>query len=150
MVVNDWGTPKIFPCQCLVKLFQKYISHHPPECKSNAFYLTPLKKPKGNVWYAQIPIGHNTLDGTVSRICKAAGITGSKQITPWEWQQPLAYFNMAWMQLVMARTGHGSLEGICTYKRIGEDQKQTVSDILNAATNGEEPCRKKPCLEDAP
>lgn len=64
------------PKRCLVMLFQKYVSHHPPE--NSIFYLTPLKKPKGDIWYSNTPIGHNTLDGTVSRICRATGISGYK------------------------------------------------------------------------
>ena len=67
------------PKRYLVRLYQAYImSHRPSEAKNDAFYLTPLKKPKGNVWYSKTPIGHNTLNSTVSRICKAAGITGYK------------------------------------------------------------------------
>ena len=43
-----------------------------------SFYLTPLKKPKTNVWYSSVPVGHNTLAKTVCRICAAAGIEGFK------------------------------------------------------------------------
>lgn len=43
----------------------------------------------------------------------------------------------------MARTGHRSIEGVRTYKRVGEELKQALSNILNAATNGEEPRSKK-------
>ena len=34
----------------------------------------------------------------------------------------------------MSRTGHRSLEGIGTYKRVSENQ-QEVSTVLNGATN---------------
>ena len=30
--------------RCLVRLFQVYMSHHPPDCKMTAFYLTPGKR----------------------------------------------------------------------------------------------------------
>ena len=41
-------------------------------------------------------------------------------------------------QLIMARTGHRSLEGVRAYKRVSTDQKQSVSMILNSATNGKQ------------
>ena len=39
-------------------------------------------------------------------------------------------------QLIMSRTGHRSIEGVRTYKRVCEETKE-LSSILNAATNGE-------------
>ena len=62
------------PKRCLARLYQAYILHRPSEAKNGAFYLTPLKKPKGNVWYSKTLIGHNTLNCS----CKAAEITGYK------------------------------------------------------------------------
>ena len=43
----------------------------------------------------------------------------------------------------MSRTGHHSLEGIRTYKRISDEQQQAVSTVLNDATNGTPPAEKK-------
>ena len=59
------------PSRCLVAIFKTYISHCPVERKSDALYLTPLKKPK-------IPLVHNTLSRTVRRLCDSAGIDGYK------------------------------------------------------------------------
>ena len=39
-------------------------------------------------------------------------------------------------QLIMSRTGHRSVDGVRVYKRICEEQKQEMSDVLNNATNG--------------
>ena len=39
------------PERCPVKLYKKYISHVPSETSDNSFYLRPLPKPKGNIWY---------------------------------------------------------------------------------------------------
>ena len=66
------------PDRCLVKLFQKYMHHRPSDIE--CFYLTPLRKIKNDsaLWYSKNPVGHNTLSGTVGRICKAAGISGFK------------------------------------------------------------------------
>ena len=38
-------------CPQAVKLYEKYISHVPSETSDNSFYLRPLPKPKGNIWY---------------------------------------------------------------------------------------------------
>ena len=35
----------------------------------------------------------------------------------------------------MSRTGHRSLEGIRTYKRVSENRQEEVSAVLNGATN---------------
>lgn len=51
----------------------------------------------------------------------------------------------------MDHTGHRSLDGVRTYKKISDKQKERVSRILNAATNGEScelPPRKKPCTSE--
>ena len=37
------------PSRYFVQHYKTYISHSPPERKCDAFYLTPLKKPNGNV-----------------------------------------------------------------------------------------------------
>ena len=39
------------PERCPVMLYKKYISHVPSQTSDNSFYLRPLPKPKGNIWY---------------------------------------------------------------------------------------------------
>ena len=39
-------------------------------------------------------------------------------------------------QLIVSRTGHRSVQGVRTYKKISDDQRQTISSVLNATTNG--------------
>ena len=57
------------PARCFVRLYKSYMEHRPTNLDVVAFYLTPLKKPQGMVWYSHIPVGHNTLSSTVNRIC---------------------------------------------------------------------------------
>ena len=38
----------------------------------------------------------------------------------------------------VAHTGHRRIDGVRCYKRIGEDQKKTISSVLNSATNGKQ------------
>ena len=42
-------------------MYKTYVYHCPPqsERKANTFYLTPLKKPKGEIWFSTVPVGHN-------------------------------------------------------------------------------------------
>ena len=44
---------------CLVHYFQTYLKHRPVDCST--FYLTPLRKIKGDIWYSKMPVGHNTV-----------------------------------------------------------------------------------------
>ena len=117
------------PSRCLVQLFQKYISHRPPD--STSFYLTPLRKLKSDIWYSKMPVGHNTLATTVGRICKKAGILGFKT------NHSLRVTSATWLfqcgvdeQLIMSNTGHRSIDGVRSYKRISEEQKKSISTQL--------------------
>ena len=46
-----------------IRLYQAYMLHQPSEVKNDAFYLTLLEMPKGNMWYSKTPIGHNWWTG---------------------------------------------------------------------------------------
>ena len=54
------------PERCLVRLFTLYNSKCPRNRPDEAFYLRPLIKPKGDIWYTSTPIGHNVLSKTRS------------------------------------------------------------------------------------
>lgn len=133
------------PERCFVRLFKCYISHRPKEnVKDNAFYLTPIKNPKSNVWYTCIPCGHNTLSATVRRLCSQAGISGFKTNHSLRVTAATRLFqNGVDEQLIMARTGHRSTDGIRAYKRISEEQQKAVSEILNNS-NGNNNCKMEP------
>ena len=140
------------PSRCFVQLFKKYVQHCPKERKTNCFCLTALKKPRGDVWYSDTPVGHNTLSKTVKRLCASAGISGFKT------NHSLRVTNATRLfqggvdeQLIMARTGHRSVEGVRSYKRVSAEQRLALSEVLNSATNGNKeslaPDVKKPCHE---
>ena len=48
----------------------------------------------------------------------------------------------------MSHTGHRSVDGVHSYKRVCEDQKKSVSDVLNSASNGHSPTMCKKSQED--
>ena len=122
--------------RCFVRLYKLYKSLCPDDQPDDAFYLTPLKKPKTGCWFSRTALGHNTLRDTVNRICTEAGIQGFK--TNHSLRSTAAsrlYQAGVDEQLVMERTGHRSLEGVRSYKRTCDEQRIALSDILN---------RKKP------
>ena len=92
----------------------------PPQAieEDSAFYLTPLKKAKGDLWYSCVPVGHNTLRTTMSRVCSLAGIDGFKTNHSLRVTAATRLFQAGVdEQLIMKRTGHCSIDGVRTYKR---------------------------------
>ncbi len=123
------------PARCFVQLFKKYNSLCPHDRPKGAFYLQPLKNPKSNCWYSIKPIGHNTLEGTVARLCKEAGIPGFRTNHSLRATTATRLYQAGVdEQLVMERTGHQSLEGVCSYKHTSEAQQANLSDILNGSS----------------
>ncbi len=101
------------------------------------FYLTPLKKTKGEIWYTGSPVGHHTLAKTVKRLCEQGGISGFKTNYSLRVTSATRLFQQGVdEQLIMTRTGHRSIQSVRTYKRVSGQQKREVSDLLNSATNG--------------
>ena len=135
------------PLRCFVTLFKLYVSHCPPadERKNKAFYLTPLKKLKGQVWYSNVPVGHNTLANTVNRICKKSDVQGYKTNHSLRVTAATRLYQAGVdEQLIMKRTGHRSIEGVRLYKRPSEEQDQEVSSLLHAAPDSADPPSKRP------
>ena len=120
------------PDCCFVRLFQLYRERCPPDAPPSAFYLQPHHKPTPTCWYSSRPLGHTTLGKTIGRICKSAGIPGYK--TNHSLRATSAtrlYQSGVDEQLVMERTGHRSLDGVRSYKRTSDSQREALSDILN-------------------
>lgn len=120
------------PARCFVRLFKLYQSLLPKDRPNNVFYFQPLKKYGPNCWFSTKPIGHNTLDGTVARLCREAQIPGFRTNYSLRATAATRLFQASVdEQLIMERTGHRSLEGVRSYKRTSESQKEALSDILN-------------------
>ena len=115
-----------------MRLLRLYQSKCPSSRPKDSFYLRPLKNPTEHCWYAPHAIGHHTLDNTVSRICKAAGIKGFKTNHSLRVTTATRLFQAGVdEQLIMERTGHHSTDGIRTYKRSSAQQQEAISDILS-------------------
>ena len=62
--------------RCFIRLYKFYNSKCPTDRPCHTLYLTPLSKPKGDVWCSKCPLGHNTLSKIVSRLMSDAGFEG--------------------------------------------------------------------------
>ena len=110
------------PNRCLVHYFQTYLKHRPADC--SIFYLTPLRKIKDDIPYSKMPVGHNTLSGTVARVCKQAGIPSFKTNHSLRVTSATRLFQSGVdEQLIMSHIRHRSVDGVRSYKRGCEDQK---------------------------
>ena len=100
------------------------------------------------MWYSKVPEGHNTLSQTVARLCKQAVIAGYKTNHSLRVTSATRLFQSGVdKQLIMSHTGHRSIDGIRSYKRISEEQKRAISGILSST------CTKintKPAQSDHP
>ena len=121
------------PERCFIRMYKKYIEHLPEAIGSDTpFYLTPIPKPKGKVWFKKTPIGVHTLEKTVSTMCKNAGVSGYKTNHSLRVTTATRLFQSGLdEQLIMERTGHRSTAGVRSYKRTSNEQKQAVSAVLN-------------------
>ena len=131
------------PDRCIVRVFEEYSRRCPPNQPVSSFYLKPLVKPKGDIWYAAVPVGHNTLDKTVARMCSAAGIIGFK--TNHSLLVTLAtqlFQEGVDEQLIMAKTGHRSTDGVRSYKRVSKEQMELISNVVQGGS-----LEKKPKLQ---
>ncbi|XP_046350942.1 uncharacterized protein LOC124131609 [Haliotis rufescens] len=98
--------------------------------KMDAFYYSPLAKPKADRWFSNFPIGHNTLQGIIKRLCRNAGIEGKRTYHSLRATSATRLYRAnVDGQLICEQTGHRS-EIVRTYKRTSEDQKLLVSDII--------------------
>jgi hypothetical protein len=121
------------PNRCPVQILKLYISKCPPEAMEKAFYLKPLSKPKNNLWFSKMPIGHNTLAVMVSSMMKQAGINGyftnhSLRATT----VTRLFHHGVDDKIIKAQTGHRS-DAVNSYKRISDTQLHDVSNIIQNA-----------------
>ena len=94
------------PQCCLVRLFKLY-KKCPTDRPSNALYLKPLKRPKGNVWYSKNPVGHNTLSKVIARLMAQAEIPNNFSNHSLRSTATTRLFNAHIdEQIIMSRTGH--------------------------------------------
>ena len=109
------------PERCFVTLFKKYRQLCPDDPVANSFYLQPSRTPTDTCWYTRQPLGHSMLGGTVARLCKQTGIEGYETNHSLRATAITSLFESGVdKQQIMERTGHRSLEGVRSYKRMSD------------------------------
>ena len=104
----------------------------PTDGPEQAFYLRPANHPTTSCWYSKQPQGHTKLSTTVAWLCASAGIKGHKTNHSLRATTTTRlYHSGVDEQLEMERTGHRSLEGVRSYNRKSDTQREALSDILN-------------------
>ena len=102
-----------------MKLYKKYISHVPSETSDNSFYLRPLPKRKGNIWYYRKVAGRETLGNVVKKVMGKAGFDG--HFTNHSLRRSCVtnlYDNGVPEQVIQETTGHRSVEGVRVYTAV--------------------------------
>ena len=129
------------PQHCFVRLYKRYMELCPPDAPADSFYFHPSCSPTATCSFSHRPLGRNHLGTIVSKMCKFAGIDGFKTNHSLRVTSTITLYQSGVdEQLVMEQTGHRSIEGMCSYKRTSDEQRMTLSDILNGS-------RKVPRME---
>ena len=128
-IVNIYPGPD--PNRCLVSLLQKYTALLPKERRSDAFYLRPLARAKEGVWFADAPIGINSLQSTVKRLCESAGLVGYYTNHSLRATSATRMYNADIPeQCIQEVTGHRSL-AVRSYKKTSVNLKRKASASIS-------------------
>lgn len=117
--------------------------------------LKPLSKPKKDCWFSSLPLGHNTLDNMVKKMCEAAKIHGFRTNHSLRAITTTRLYQAGIdEQLIMERTGHRSIDGVRSYKQTSDEQREALSDIINCTHDRKQPrltsCSQSQQLSVAP
>ena len=123
--------------RCPVQILDLYYSKLPPQAfESDVFFVRPLENVLADPtkpWYAGTPVGKNTLENKLKKMCSLAGIEGC--VT----NHSLRATSVTQMyecgvpeKVIQERTGHKSLEALRVYERTNAQQHETVSKVLSA------------------
>ena len=128
--------------RCPVQLLDLYLSKLPQGAIENDTFFVKanenIAEDGSKPWYCRTPVGRNTLDTKLGKMCSLAGIEG--RITHHSMRATSVtqmYETGVPEKVIQERTGHRSLEALRVYERTNSDQHQMVSNIL---TNPHEKC----------
>jgi hypothetical protein len=134
-------TTKVFAMvgstKCVVKMLDFYISKLPENPKS--FYLRPLKdRPtdESKPWYANIPVGVNTMKGMLPKMSEEAGTKSRYTNHSLRATSTTRLFNSEVQEkIIQEKSGHRSLAGLRAYEKVTVEQERNVTRILTENTN---------------
>ena len=121
------------PERCIVKLYEKYISHlppPPPSTTNNAFCRRPLDHIKGDIWFCSSAVGRHKLDTVAAEICKQGNLGGYRTNHSLRASAVTRMFDAEVdEQLICEVTGHRS-SAVRSYKRTNTAKQRKVSAIV--------------------
>jgi len=116
------------PEKCHVRIYEKYLSMRPPN-SDHSFYLKPLT----NGFSGKMVLGINTLKTMLKNMFKEAGMACSGK-TNHSLKATCAtrLFNSGVdEQIIMTKTGHRTVQGVRSYKRISHEQMEQASVLID-------------------
>jgi len=108
----------------LLITFQHFFQENRPD----AFYLWPLKRPVGEIWFACQPVGINTLRQVVKNLFQEAGIQGHYTNHSLRATAATRLYESFPEELVAETIGHRSV-AVREYERTGQAMKQKASEL---------------------
>ncbi|XP_023930010.1 uncharacterized protein LOC106159923 [Lingula anatina] len=100
-----------------------------PKVVMTHFICNLHKSTPGSIWYSCQPYDINTLNTFVPEMYAKAGLSGYYTNHSLRATTAMSLFQQGLdEQLIMDQTGHRSAAGIRSYKRVGEDQRERVSE----------------------
>ena len=116
----------------IVWLYKLYNVKCPCDRPDDVFYLKPLSKPTGEMWFQPRPVRHHILGGVVKRLYTTAGLQGHFTNHSLRATAATRLFEAGIdEQLIMQWTGHSTTADVHSYKRVGEKLYSVTSNMLN-------------------
>ncbi len=136
----------------IVRLYKKYVSLLPTEAKSLALYKYSLARGRcsGHTWYADKPLGINTVTKTVKSMMQKIGADGRYTNHSLRVSAATRMFSSGIEeQIVKERTGHRS-DAVRAYKRTSEHLLEAAERAM-IGDKCDKPCTvsKPPCDDDS-
>ncbi|CAC5359764.1 unnamed protein product [Mytilus coruscus] len=119
----------MFKANKLLNTFYASIKSGPKD-EVDAFYFKPLVNYEKDQWFCKVPVGHNTLQKTVKRVCTAGGLEGKRtNHSLWASTSTRLYQARVEEQLICETTSHRS-NAVHSNKRTANFQQNKSSEIL--------------------
>ncbi len=124
--------------RCHVHLLDLYIQKLPKAAvEQDIFYMRPLHetpRDPSHPWFANCPIGRNTLASIVKKMCSEAGMEGKRTNHSLRATGATELFRAHVPEkLIQQRTGHRSIEALRVYERTTGEQHRTISAIQSSS-----------------
>ncbi|VDI49162.1 Hypothetical predicted protein, partial [Mytilus galloprovincialis] len=127
-----------------------FVFFSPEKKPKHAFYLKPLSKPPGQVWFAAMPVGINMLTATIARLCKEAGLKGFRSnLSLRATAATRLYEDGQDEQLISEITGHKS-NAVREYKRTNTEMKRKANQTINSKPSEQKKPRSELQINSAP